>query len=186
MKRYNTEDGWLCKKCRLCEEHWDPLWGPQLPSNMRLKPKLQLPRWICPSPHLHLQCHHSPTDKIVKGRELGVSVILVRARVDSSLLSEQSFWEYDASVAPGCLSSHTVTSNLGMTWTCDSLSWKALAWILEAMGLCKYNSMWSGAFSMFSDSSPSKFCFPAFLKGTKGGMTEPRIYKKSRNCRAAG
>lgn len=178
MKRYNTEDGWLCEKCRLCEENWDPLWGPQLPSNMRLKPKLQLPRWICPSPHLH--CHHSPTDKIFQGISRGFSHT---GKTKSGFQS--AFWTVVLRV--WCLScSYTVTRKLGMTWTCGSPSWNALTWILEAMGLCKYNSMWSGAFSTFSDCSPSMFCFPAFLEGTKEGMTEPRIYKKSRNCSAAG
>lgn len=87
MVNYAKNVGW--------KENWDPSWGPQLSSNMRWKLKLQPPMWICVSlcPHLHLHCHYSLTDKIFKERELGVSVTLVRPRLDSNLLSKQCLWE---------------------------------------------------------------------------------------------
>lgn len=116
MQKYSTKDDWLCKTCRLCEESWDPFWGPQWSSNMRLKPKLQLTVWICPPTHPYLHCYHSPTD--IKGTELGVSVTLMRPKVDSHLRLNTASERYNVSVAPGCLPPCTVTRNLGMGWTC--------------------------------------------------------------------
>lgn len=122
-----------CKKRRAMWGKLRPIM--RSPVTFRYEMKAQTPAawWTYPFPHLHLHCHRFPTDKIFKGRELGVSAILVRPRVDSNLLSEQRFWEYDVSVAPGCLPSCTVTRNLGMKWTCSAPNWNVLTWILEAM-----------------------------------------------------
>lgn len=63
------------------------------PVTFKYELKVQIPADSVKQPphYLYFHCHHSPTDKIFKGRELRNPITLVRPRVDSNLVSEQCF-----------------------------------------------------------------------------------------------
>lgn len=169
MKKYDIERWLTAKRCRLCEE---------IPGSV--KPFVRYPvifnygiKAQSPATYVNLLplplCHHSPADKIFKGRELvGVSVTPVRPRVDSALPSEQCFWEV---WCLGCSSaSLPVYSDQKPGNEMNMLS-TDLAHLHLNSGGRRSVHVWQGA---SSDLSASKFYFPAFLEDTKEGVTEPR------------